>query len=72
VSFGPILDHRDWPALVAHSDDYSFENRVLGALGSQDLRFEFAFCDNCVQGRSRFGPDAAGAVHRSLGAELSG
>jgi hypothetical protein len=72
VFFGPILDHRDWPALVAHSDDYSFENRVLGALGLQDLRFEFAFCDNYARGRSRFGPGAAAAVRRNLAAELSG
>jgi hypothetical protein len=72
VFFGPILDHCDWPTLVAHSDDYSFENRVLGALGLQDLRFEFAFCDNYRHGRSRFGPGAAEAVRRNLTAELSG
>lgn len=72
VFFGPILDHRDWPALVAHPDDYSFENRVLGALGLQDLHFEFAFCDNYAHGRSRFGPGAADAVRRNLAAELSG
>jgi hypothetical protein len=71
VFFGPILEHRDWPTLVAHADDYSYENRVIGALGLRDLRFEFAFCDNYVHGRSRFGPGAAAAVRRHLAAELS-
>lgn len=70
VFFGPILDHRDWPALVAHADDYSYENRVIGALGVQDLRFEFAFCDNYVHGRSRFGPGASSAIRANLAAEL--
>ena len=72
VFFGPILDHGDWPALVAHADDYSFENRLIGALALRDLRFEFAFCDNYVHGRSRFGPGAADAVRRNLAAELAG
>lgn len=70
VFFGPILDHRDWPTLVAHADDYSFENRLIGALGLRDLRFEFAFCDNYVHGKSRFGPGAAGAVRKNLAAVL--
>ncbi len=72
VFFGPILDHGDWPGLVAHADDYSFENRLIGALGLRDLRFEFAFCDNYVHGRSRFGPGAAEAVRRNLSVELPG
>lgn len=71
VFFGPILDHGDWPTLVAHADDYSFENRLFGALGLADLRFEFAFCDNYVHGRSRFGPGAAEAVRKNLAAALS-
>jgi len=70
VFFGPILDHRDWPALVAHADDYSYENRVIGAIAVQSLRFEFAFCDNYVHGRSRFGPGAAAAMRTNLAAEL--
>ncbi len=72
VFFGPILDHSDWPALVAHTDDYSFENRMIGALGLRDLRFEFAFCDNYIHGRSRFGPGAAEVVRNNLAADLSG
>jgi len=66
VFFGPILDHGDWPGLVAHADDHSFENRLIGALGLRGQRFEFAFCDNYVHGQSRFGPGAADAVRRNL------
>ena len=72
VFFGPILEHGEWPGLVAHADDYSYENRVIGALGLRDLKFEFAFCDNYVHGRSRFGPGAAQAVRRNLAAEMHG
>jgi hypothetical protein len=70
VFFGPILDHLDWPGLAAHGDDYSYENRVIGAVAVQDLRFEFAFCDNYVHGRSRFGPGAAAATRANLATEL--
>jgi len=66
VFFGPALDHGDWPQLVAHADDDSYENRVIGAIALQDLRFEFAFCDNYVHGRSRFGPGAAAATRAIL------
>lgn len=70
VFFGPALEHGDWPLLRAHDDDYSYENRVLGAVAVQDLRFEFAFCDNYVHGRSRFGPGAAEAIRANLASEL--
>jgi hypothetical protein len=70
VFFGPALDHGDWPQLVAHADDDSYENRVIGAIALQDLRFEFAFCDNYVHGRSRFGPGAALAVRANLATAL--
>lgn len=70
VFFGPALEHGDWPLLVAHADDDSYENRVIGAIALQDLRFEYAFCDNYVHGRSRFGPGAAAAVRANLAAEL--
>ena len=72
VFFGPILEHCDWPALVAHPDDYSLENRLIGALGLRGLRFEFAFCDNYVHGKSRFGPGAGEAVRRNLATALEG
>ena len=71
VFFGPALEHGDWPLLRAHDDDYSYENRVLGAVALQDLRFEFAFCDNYVHGQSRFGPGAADAIRIHLASELS-
>lgn len=70
VFFGPALDHGDWPLLRAHDDDDSYENRVLGAVALQDLRFEFAFCDNFAHGRSRFGPGAAAAIRANLAREL--
>jgi len=70
VFFGPILDHREWPALIAHEDDHSYENRIIGAIAVQDLRFEFAFCDNYVHGRSRFGPGAAAATRAILASAL--
>jgi hypothetical protein len=56
--------------LVAHADDDAYENRVIGAIALQDLRFEFAFCDTYVHGRSRFGPGAAEAVRANLAAAL--
>jgi len=70
VFFGPALEHGDWPLLLAHDDDDSYENRVLGALAVQEMRFEFAFCDNYVHGRSRFGPGAAEATRANLATEL--
>ena len=47
IFFGPILEPGadGWPALVPHDDDYSAENRLIGALGLQDQRFEYAFTD---------------------------
>ncbi|HVC10846.1 MAG TPA: hypothetical protein VNE59_04360 [Burkholderiales bacterium] len=58
--FGPILEPGPdgWPSLVPHADDHSGENRLLGVLGVQDLRFEYAFTDVFDHGRTRFGPGA--------------
>jgi len=66
--FGPILEPGDdgWPALIAHADDYSAENRLIGALGLRDQRFEYAFTDVFEPGRTRFGPGAAAAVGERL------
>jgi len=55
-----------WPALIAHADDYSAENRLIGALGLRDQRFEYAFTDVFEPGRTRFGPGAAAAVGERL------
>src|SRR5512146_3171685 len=64
IFFGPILEPGPdgWPALVPHDDDYSTENRLIGALGLQDQRFEYAFTDVFEPGRTRYGPDAGVAV----------
>ncbi len=66
VFFGPALEHGDWPRLVAHADDHSYENRLIGALGLSHVAFEFAFCDNYSHGSSRFGPGAGRAVATGL------
>jgi hypothetical protein len=66
VFFGPALEHGDWPQLVAHADDYSYENRLLGAIGLSHAAFEFAFCDNYSHGSSRFGPGAGRVVATGL------
>ena len=70
VFFGPALEHADWPVLRPHADDHSYENRVIGALGLRDLEFEFAFCDNYLHGKSKFGPGAGGHVHAELATEF--
>lgn len=68
VFFGPTLEPGDdgWPALVPHDDDASFENRVIGALGLRDLRYEYAFTDVFEPGRTRYGPGAGVAVRAAL------
>ena len=66
VFFGPALEHAPWPALVLHEDDFSAENRLIGALGLRGERFEFAFCDNYIEQVSKFGPRASMAVAAGL------
>ncbi len=68
VFFGPILEPGDdgWPALIAHADDHSAENRLIGALGLRDQRFEYAFTDVFEAGHTRFGPGADAAVRENL------
>jgi len=65
---GPILEPGadGWPVLVTHSDDYSAENRLIGALGLQDQRFEYAFTDVFEPDRTRFGPGADRAIRARL------
>ena len=64
IFFGPVLEPGPdgWPMLVPHADDCSSENRLIGALGLQDQRFEYAFTDVFEPGRTRFGPGAGEAV----------
>jgi hypothetical protein len=68
VFFGPILDHAmdGWPGLLPHADDVSWENRLIGALGLKDLRFDFAFCDNFDPVAARYGPGASDAILQHL------
>ncbi len=66
--FGPVLapGESGWPALYPQPDDYSYENRVFGCLGLQDMHYEYAFTDVFEQGRTRFGPGAARAIRQEL------
>lgn len=70
VFFGPILEcnARGVPTLVAHADDYSWENRLFGALGLQDLHYEYAFTDDFEPGHSQFGPGIDQLIKRELDA----
>ncbi|QKT04981.1 hypothetical protein HUS23_05275 [Ectothiorhodospiraceae bacterium 2226] len=72
VFFGPILEPGPdgWPTLVQHADDHSFESRMFGALGLQDVTFDYAFTDDFVPGATRFGPGAAAAVNAAVHAAL--
>ncbi len=74
VFFGPILESEEpdgWPTLVPHQDDSSWENRIFGSLGLQDIRYEYAFSDSFIFGRTPFGPSAdihiAGRLRNFLG-----
>lgn len=64
VFFGPALSPGGdgWPTLVFAADDHSLENRLFGALGIQDLAFEYAFTDEFDPGVTRYGPGAGAAV----------
>lgn len=68
IFFGPILSTAEsgWPALIAQPDDYSYENRLFGVLGLQDVKFEYAFTDDFDPRTSRFGPGADMAIQREL------
>lgn len=68
VFFGPILScgESGWPGIVAQPDDYSFENRLLGALGLQDVKFEYAFTDDFDPQTSRYGPAADVAIRKEI------
>jgi hypothetical protein len=69
VFFGPALepDATGWPALRPMPDDLSYENRVIGALGLQDLRFEYAFTDRYDPATVHMGPGADQAIQSRLG-----
>lgn len=68
IFFGPILScgAAGWPTIIAQPDDYSFENRLFGALGLQDLKFDYAFTDDFDPLTSRFGPGADTAIRNEI------
>lgn len=68
IFFGPTLScgSAGWPELIARADDYSYENRLLGAVALRRLRYEYALTDDFDPGTSRIGP-GAGAI---IGAHL--
>jgi hypothetical protein len=64
VFFGPALTPGadGWPTLIFNDDDHSFESRLFGALGLQDLQFEYGFTDVFEPGVTQFGPQAGEAI----------
>ncbi|MGA7802074.1 MAG: hypothetical protein WCC36_14820 [Gammaproteobacteria bacterium] len=73
IFFGPILSAASdsgWPTLIPNDDDYSYENRVFGTLGLQDVKYEYAFTDVFEEGRTQFGPGASEAVRDELNRAL--
>lgn len=68
VFFGPILEcgESDWPTLIQHDNDYSYENRLFGSLGLKDIKFDYAFTDDFVPGKSQFGPKASEFIQVNL------
>jgi len=68
IFFGPILESGEtgWPTLLQHDDDYSFENRLFGTLGLKDVKFEYAFTDDFLPGKSLYGPKAGESIQQEL------
>ena len=68
IFFGPILAPAasGWPTLTPQPDDHSYESRLFGALGLQDVKYDYAFTDVFVEGRTQFGPGADRAVQAEL------
>jgi hypothetical protein len=68
VFFGPILSPgpSGWPTLLAHANDYSFETRLFGSLGLKDVKYDYAFTDEFVDGQTQFGPGADQAIQAEL------
>lgn len=68
VFFGPALSpgQDGWPTLIFMPDDHSMENRLFGALGIQDIAFEYAFTDDFDPDTTRFGPGAGAAVKAAV------
>lgn len=73
VFFGPILSTGadGWPELAAQADDWSFENRLIGALGLQDVKFDYALTDDFDPRTSRYGPGADEQIRQQLAGILA-
>lgn len=69
---GPALEPGadGWPTLIPHDEDYSWENRVFGALGLRDARFDYCLTDT-LGPDTRIGPGADAAVAANLEAALA-
>lgn len=68
IFFGPALNPGadGWPTLQLSESDYSMENRLFGALGIQDLVFEYAFTDHFDPKTSHFGPGAGRVIKAAI------
>lgn len=68
IFFGPILTPGDsgWPALNQNEDDFSYESRLFGCLGLQDIKYEYAFTDTYVGGTTRIGPGADKGIRAEI------
>ncbi|WP_308390016.1 hypothetical protein [Acidithiobacillus sp. AMEEHan] len=69
IFFGPILEPASaagWPTLIPHPDDQSWENRLFGSLGLQDVTFDYAFCDRFTPGQTPYGPGADAGIAAAL------
>ncbi len=68
IFFGPILspNAEGVLSLVPQANDYSWENRVFGSLGLQDLAFEYAFSDIFAKNQVHYGPNASVKIHQAL------
>jgi len=73
IFFGPALEcgTSGWPEVIAHADDYSYENRLLGAVALRHLKYEYAFTDDFDPRTSRHGPGAGAAIAARLETVLS-
>ena len=73
VFFGPILESEkawQWPSLIPHADDASWEMRIFGSLGLRDIRYAYAFTDTYTAGHTPIGPGADAAIQMQLQAVL--
>ncbi len=68
IFFGPTLSPgpSGWPTLLPRPDDHSFETRIFGSLGLKDVKYDYAFTDEFVEGQTQFGPGADRAIRVEL------